>query len=512
MEPRSQIVFYLNGRRHEVGADQARLTLSDYLRYEKGLIGTKVVCAEGDCGACSVLGYSPLRRSQKPRGTATATPQYFPFNSCITLVAQIDGMSLVSVDALAEKTALSPVQNAMVKCHGSQCGFCTPGFVVALTGLVERKLCSRQGKPKQSSNLVAKIAPQEAKNALTGNLCRCTGYQPIIDAAVSIDLKECDLVAKRFHSVAQEKDLRKILSTPVAFESEAFSFFAPLSAREAARHARSRLRKKAKKQKPYRLAAAGTDLGVQRNKRKIILEDLISLHLVRELYEIKKKGASRISVGARVSLSELRAYVKTAIPEFARFLDLFASPQIKNIATLVGNVANASPIADTPPFLMVTNAAIQLVGPAGAREVPIDEFFLAYRKTALKPDELISSIDFEVPPPDQSLALYKVSQRKDLDISAVNAAFRVRWDAQTNVKEARIAMGGIAAIPLRLRKTEDALKNMQITPKTLALAARTLQSEIAPISDLRGSAEFRRVLAENLFLRFFDEHAKEARR
>jgi xanthine dehydrogenase small subunit len=256
-----------------------------------------------------------------------------------------------------------------------------------------------------------------------------------------------------------------------------------------------------------RLAAATTDLGVVHNKGKIRLAKLVSLHAIPELYRIQT-AKGRVSVGARVTLTELRTYLKEKHPEFSRFLDLFASPQIKNVATLIGNVGNASPIADTPPFLLATNAVVKVAGTRGVRRIGLDAYYLGYRKTALKKGELIASIEFDLPVKHESLALYKVSQRKDLDISGVNAAFRVKWDGagRKRALDVRIAMGGVAATPLRLRKTEKFLQGKALSPEVFVAMASILKSEMAPLSDLRGTSTFRRVVVENLLARFFREH------
>jgi xanthine dehydrogenase small subunit len=476
---RNAVVFFLNGKKQEVQGSMAGMMLADYLRYEKSLTGTKIVCAEGDCGACSVLRYFPYSKDKN----------FYSINACICTVAQMDGSSLVTVDALAEGPKLTPVQNAMKDCHGSQCGFCTPGFVVALTGLVEKKLCERKSQ----------IGEQEAKNALTGNLCRCTGYQPIIDAAVAIDLSASTSVKKRFHSAAQEKELKAVLKNGVAFSGQNFSFFAPTSLKEATAYLR--------KNRDARLIGAGTDLGVQHNKRKLQLQKLVSLHLIPELYESNKLG-KKVSVGARVTLTELRKSIEAVIPEAARFLDLFASPQIKNVATLIGNIGNASPIADTPPFLLAMDAELLIAGPSGKRKLPLKDFYLGYRRTALKAGEFLAGVTFSIPDKSSSFALYKASQRKDLDISCVNAAFHILWKDKTRglAKEVRVALGGVAATPVRLPKTEKHLLGAKIEAATLSSAIAAMQAEIQPIADLRGSSAFRRVMAEGFLEKFFREH------
>jgi xanthine dehydrogenase small subunit len=477
IDMRKKIVFYLNGERKEVGAKEASLMLSEYLRYGQDLTGTKVVCAEGDCGACSVLRYFP---HVKGRDYGT----YQPVNSCISLVAQLDGSSLVTVEALKKNDELHPVQKAMVSCHGSQCGFCTPGFVMAITGLVEEKLEKKEKTIKK----------EEAKNCMTGNLCRCTGYAPIIDAALSIDVEKTESIKKRFYSERQEVDLIRSFSESVLIEEEGFLFFAPKTLKEAVDFLIVN--------PDARILGAGTDLGVVHNKRKIELTKLLSLHLVTELYQIKHSG-NEISLGARVTHTEFRHFLKKTLPEFANYLDIFASPQIKNVATIVGNIANASPIGDTPPALLVLNAEVEILGAQGSRVVPLSKFFLAYRKTDLKHGEIITGIKFILPEKESSLAFYKNSTRKDLDISALNFAIKVDWadPAKQKIKDISIAAGGVAATPLRFFKTEDFLK----TKFDIDGAVKILHSEFTPLSDVRASAAYRRVVMENYFRRFFEE-------
>lgn len=474
---RKKIVFYLNGNRHEVGADHASMMLAEYLRYEKSLTGTKIVCAEGDCGACSVLRYFP----QVP---GTDTQNYLPINSCITLVAQLDGSSIVTVDALKNEGILHEAQRAMVECHGSQCGFCTPGFVMALTGLVEEKL---QKKEKT-------IDEKEAKNCMTGNLCRCTGYQGIVDAATTIDLKKCESIKKRFYSEKQDVDLVKTFSEGVMLEGEEFSFFAPKTLEEAVNYLHT--------DPDIRIIGGTTDLGVVHNKRKIKITKVLSLHLIRELYNVTENHGE-IQLGARVTHTEFRHFIKDRMPEFAKYLDIFASPQIKNVGTIVGNIANASPIGDTPPALLALNATVCIMGPQGRREVPLSKFFLAYRKTDLKQGDIVTGIKFKLPSKNSTVRFYKNSNRKDLDISAVNLAFNIEWqdDSKKVIKDITIAAGGVAATPLRFVKTEEFLKkNLDVD-----LAVKELHSEFKPLSDVRASSAYRHVLVENLFRRFFTE-------
>jgi xanthine dehydrogenase small subunit len=474
---RKKIVFYLNGNRKELGADKASMMLAEYLRYDQSLTGTKIVCAEGDCGACSVLRYFPHVPGEDAKN-------YLPINSCITLVAQLDGSSLVTVDALKNKTELHEAQKAMVDCHGSQCGFCTPGFVIALTGLVEEKLSKKD----------LELGVQEAKNCMTGNLCRCTGYQPIINAAMNIDLAKCESVKERFYSEKQEVDLVKAYSESVMIETEEFTFFAPKTLKEAVDFL--------KLYPDTRIMASATDLGVVHNKRKTKLTHLLSLHLITKLYEIDLQG-EEVTFGARVTHAEFRHFIKNKIPEFATYLDIFASPQIKNIGTVVGNVANASPIGDTPPALLALNATVFVTGPTGDREIPLTKFFLAYRKTALVHGELITHIKFKLPSKNSTVRFFKYSNRKDLDISAVNFAVNIEWkdQAKKEILDIAIAAGGVAATPLRLTKTEDFLKKSY----DIEAAVKELHAEFQPLSDLRASSAYRHVLIENYFRKVFSE-------
>lgn len=473
---RSAVIFYLNGERQEVSGRESGMMLADWLRYQRGLTGTKIVCAEGDCGACSVLRRFPHNEDR-----------FQAINSCIITVAQMDGSSLVTVDAIKDGEKLSPVQDAMMKCHGSQCGFCTPGFVVALTDLVEKKL-----KAESSGQLLAK----DAKNATTGNLCRCTGYKPIIEAAESISLATCESVEDRYFSHAQDKELKKVFAQSLEIQSDEFSFFAPKTLREASAYLR--------KHPEARIIAAGTDLGVFHNKWKKRYEKLLSLHLIAELYDLKIAKGKTV-IGARVTLSELRHGMQKNLPELSQFLDLFASPQIKNVATLIGNVANASPIGDTPAMLLAADAAVEIYTGHKKKMIPLCEFYLGYRKLNLKKGEIITAIHLPQLKNSQRLSLYKSSQRKDLDISIVNFGAYVEDDKSGHVALARFAIGGVAATPLRLYKTEQFLLGKKVTEDVLAKAAEILQSEITPISDLRSDNQFRRVIAENFFFKYFRE-------
>ncbi len=476
MSTRSYLRFALNGTLHEVTGSDASMMLADWLRTRRYLTGTKIVCAEGDCGACTVLRAFP--------GTSRSRDLRFePINSCITMLAQLDGSHLVSVDALSQDQVLAPVQEAMVEKRGSQCGYCTPGFVMALCGMFE----TCKTKPDT----------QTVKNHLTGNLCRCTGYTSIVEAAMSLDPATIPPLAERFISSAVSKALKETQSQAIAITTAQGKILAPVKLAEV-----SPLLKKYPK---ATLLASGTDLAVQLNKGKRELGDVISLHLIPELYQSSQKG-SVYQFGAKVSLEEVRRRCLKGIPEFSSLLNVFASPQIKNSATLVGNIANASPIGDTLPFLLVADGQVAVA----KKMIPVTELFLGYRKLALKSGEWIRAVTFRAPQKTEILRLYKAATRKDLDISTVSAAFlfdlkKNRKDPRPVIQSARVALGGVAAIPLRVKRVEAFLKDKVLDSEVVEAAHKILQEEIKPISDFRGSAAYRRILVQGFFQQYCDE-------
>jgi xanthine dehydrogenase small subunit len=489
---RNHLLFYVNGERITVSGRDALMPLGDFLRQKLNLTGTKIVCAEGDCGACSVLKFTPT----KPTRTKTR-PLFLPVNSCILNLSQIDGSSLVTVDRLREHS-VTAAQTAMRECHGSQCGFCTPGFVMALTGLIEKKKLKKEPR----------IEEKEAKNALTGNLCRCTGYAPILKAACEINTQTTPSVSDAFYSSSQEKDLLAHRKISVVIESESrsgeeFSLVLPASLKVAT----STLREFQKKKTFLHILSGGTDLGVLVNKQKIQLKHALSLVHLSELEKIKKTK-STLTIGARVTLSTLRKEVRKSHPEFSTFLDLFASPQIKNSGTLAGNLATGSPIGDTLPFLLSMDATIHLQSTSGKRKVKATQFWKGYRQTDRRTDEIITAVAIPTLKKSETLRLFKASQRKDMDISAVSAAFRVQFE-ERKIKTSQLSLGGVAATPVRLPQLEAYLKGKSPRDLTnseqLEESLRILDDCIHPLSDLRGSMEFRRLLARNFWKKFIYE-------
>lgn len=460
MHTRDYIVLVINGEHIHVGSEHAFMMLADFLRYQKSLTGTKIVCAEGDCGACTVLIFRP-----------GIDNDYVAINACIVGMAQLDGAHVLTVESLKDQGRLSEVQKAIENCHGSQCGYCTPGFVMAITGLIEKTRFP--------------LSPQKVKNELTGNLCRCTGYTPLIEAALSV---RSHVPLKTRFNLAELKER----DVPIQLRHGNKELFAPTTLEQADEFSNL----------GYKLSSGNTDLGVLENKGKNTLEKILSLSLIKELYQIREEHG-RIIIGARVNLSAVRQFCQSRVPIFAQFINIFASPQIKNMATLVGNSANASPIADTVPFLLVADGQAHIRSSEGTRILPMENLYAAYKTLNLGPHEYITHLSFAVPKPSERLKLDKISTRKDLDIATVNSAFLVNLDGRL-IKDIRLAMGGVGPMVKRLTNTEHAMLNKKLDSTLLQEARKQLQQEITPQSDVRGSDSFRKVLADNLFTRYFE--------
>jgi xanthine dehydrogenase small subunit len=450
---RDHIILNINGREHRIEGDAAFQTLANYLRLDVACTGTKIVCEEGDCGACTVL----TRRA--------ADADYRPVNSCILNLAQLDGSSIVTVEGLRETGTLHPVQEAMVQCHGAQCGYCTPGFVVAMAGMFER--CDR-------------VDEKQVRDGLTGNLCRCTGYEPIIKAALSVDGASAEKMRDRYPDLPDAGD-----SVTIG------RFCAPATLDEAIAFKRDH--------PGCTIVQGGTDVGVWINKRNHAAPAMLSLSKIDSLNELREEDGV-IVAGANTTLADFETFIIDRISELAGIMAIFGSPQIKNAGTLIGNIANGSPIGDTLPYLFVAGAMLELND--GARSVPVDRFYLGYRKFDLHPDEIITRVRISIV--RDTLKLYKVSRRKDLDISAFTAAIRLAMTGD-RIDRAAIAYGGVAPTVIRLPRTEAFLAGKPATLDTFEHAGRIARDEIKPISDVRGSADYRLQLAENILAKFWYE-------
>lgn len=469
---RDSILFYINGERHSVSGADTFKSLSDYLRYQLRLIGTKVVCSEGDCGACTVL----VGREKE------GILEYRTANSCILFLYQLDCNHIITVEGLKQNGNLHPVQKAMVEHHGAQCGFCTPGFVMSMAGTYE--------------NLKTPPTVQDFREALTGNLCRCTGYEPILKAAESASWGE-KIFRQLYPSQNMLADFSAAALKDIKIEAEVFAeknvFFQPASSEEASQFLL---------QNPdARIISGGTDTGVLINKRKINVRCILSLSSLNELSGITLRG-DRIEVGALATLSELMEAARHNFPALADILSVFASPQIRNVGTLAGNIANASPIGDAIPLFHAIDGSVELSGPAGRRSVKASDFFTGYRKTDIRAGEFIASLTLPLPGKDDVVKVYKISKRKDLDISTLSAALHLKMRAG-RIESARLAAGGVAAVVVRLSRAEAFLKNKEPTLKIFSEAGKFARSEIKPISDVRGSALYRLDVMENIFTKFY---------
>jgi xanthine dehydrogenase small subunit len=479
---RDYLLFYIDGKRFQIRGETAFASLTDFLRQELHQTGTKVVCAEGDCGACTVL----VGRLESDG------LRYETVDACIQFLYQLDGKHVVTVEGLQDRGRLHPVQQAMIEHHGSQCGYCTPGFVMGLAGLFEGR---------------APVDRDAMRVGLTGNLCRCTGYLPILEAGASIDPADLVSVAERYRSAEMIEELREHARTAVRIQYPEIcppgvvqrTFFAPRTLQEATEF---------KARNPdAAIVSGGTELGVLRNKKSFDPPALLTLTHVPGLAEITCADG-HVAIGANVTWTQVEAFAKDALPEFYKIIVRFGSPQIRNVSTLVGNVAHGSPIADSLPFLLVMDAELELIGPRGSRRPKINGFYKGYKTKDLAPDELITSVFIPLPAPDERLRLYKVSRRNDLDIATFGAGIRLQTSDDV-IARAWVAFSGVAPTVVRLPGTEAFLEGQTMSEETFREAGRLARSEIQPISDVRGSANFRQLLAENILLKFYFDCLEE---
>jgi xanthine dehydrogenase small subunit len=478
--------FLLDGEVRTVeGVDPTR-TVLQYLREDLGRTGTKEGCAEGDCGACTVV-VADLDGGKV---------RYRSINSCIQFVPTLDGRALFTVESLKDRAtgALHPVQQALADGHGSQCGFCTPGFVMSLFALYKTQ-----------------AAPERAviNDALAGNLCRCTGYRPIVEAGKAMyalgatipparqDHLRAPAGSKSRAAGKSESGLARALKglkrrKGLALQHANGAFYAPRTADELAA-LRERLLE-------ARLLAGGTDVGLWVTKQHRRLGDIIYLGNVADLQRVEV-AAGHVEIGAAVALTDAVAALDRHYPELRELWRRFASPPIRNAGTLAGNVANGSPIGDSMPPLIVLGAKVVLRKGASRRELPLEDLYLAYQKTAMQPGEFVERVRVPLPRPGVRCAAYKITKRFDQDISAVCAAFALELDGST-IRAARVAFGGMAATPKRAPACEAALAGQPWSAATCERAAAALAEDYTPIADMRASAAYRLSVAQNLLRKF----------
>jgi xanthine dehydrogenase small subunit len=456
------ISFIRNDRIVEIKNPDSNETLLNYIRSKLKKTGTKEGCAEGGCGACTVV-LGELKNNEII---------YRAINSCITLLPTIQGKQLILVeDLISKEGSLHPVQDAMVNYHGSQCGFCTPGFVMALFSMFKQYF-------KFDNNVI--------KDSIAGNLCRCTGYQPIIKAAKSLKNKnKVDHFSVNLKNTI--KLLKKINNRSIAIYKNEKKYFAPRYVQE--------LKKILKKNINADFLSGGTDLSLRITKERKDINSIIYMNSIRELNYIKNDN-KYIEVGATTPLIDFEHYIKKYYPDFERILKRYGSPQIRNVGTVAGNIATASPIGDCLPLLLSLNAQVILQDLKKTKILFLDSFFINYRKTKLKKGQFIHSV--KIPLYEKNIfKAYKVSKRFDDDISSVCAAFNLKI-TKNKIEAIRIAYGGMAEIPKRANFCEKILLNSFINDETIYKAKEALEKDFKPISDMRASGLYRMQVAKNL--------------
>ena len=463
------IKFVYQNQIIEVKNPNPNETLLNYIRTKLKKTGTKEGCAEGGCGACTVV-LGELKNNEI---------NYKAINACIAFLPTLQGKQLILVEDLISKDgSLHPVQQAMVNYHGSQCGFCTPGFVMSLFSMFKKN-------SKFNDSLI--------KDSISGNLCRCTGYQPIIKAGKSLKNKN-----KIDHFVKNKKDtinlLKKINNKSIIIYYKNKRYFAPRYVQE--------LKKILKKNIDANLLSGGTDLSLGVTKERKDINSVIYMNSINDLNYIKINN-KYIEVGASTPLVDVESCIKKYYPDFTQILRRYGSIQIRNVATVAGNIATASPIGDCLPLLLSLKAQIVLQGIKKSKVLFLDKFFISYRKTKLKKGQFIHSI--RIPLFEKNIfKAYKVSKRFDDDISSVCAAFNLEI-VKNKVQNVRIAYGGLASIPKRAIYCEKILLNSLFTEEVVNKAKLALEKDFKPISDMRASRLYRMEIAKNLLEKCFVE-------
>lgn len=473
MSKQQIIRFLLNGKPQEIDFGKHHIfkpstTLLNYLRAYPNLKGTKEGCAEGDCGACTVVVASLY-------GDKLI---YKAVNSCLVFMPWVHGKHIITVEGLAIQNQLHPVQQQLIDLHGSQCGFCTPGIVMSLFALYKSG-----HKPDRTF----------IEQSMNGNLCRCTGYQPIVDAAMNIMAMDATdhFTAEEPKVAMQLKEWRRqtieihhpeqiYLRPATLLEALVFRVHYPQA----------------------RLVNGGTDVAIAQSKRFEHIEQILDLSGVEELKGFKEEE-NYYKIGAGLCFEDILAKLNGKCRPFTDLMDVFASKQIRNLATLGGNICSASPIGDTLPLLMAIDASVELISPHQKRIISIQSFITAYRQTDLKPDELVKWVLLPKTDPEARVVFLKASKRKDVDISTVSLGARLRLDQNLHVADIALVYGGMADRVKHAIEAEDYLRHKPWTIEHVEHAATLIEAAFTPISDARAGHEARKILAGNLLRKLF---------
>ena len=471
---RNALQFIRSGRRVRIDQFAPRATLLDWLRLEERSTGTKEGCAEGDCGACAVV----VARERDGRLVHESV------NSCITLLGQIDGAELITVEDLAENGALHPVQEAMARLHGSQCGFCTPGIVMSL--FAHYQSCGGQ------------TSRDSINDALAGNLCRCTGYRPIVDSALEVCKTGADDQFTR-KAAARLQALRALDDKADVFIGDETSFFAAPASEQS-------LAQLYLKHPDATIVAGATDVGLWITKKLTPLEKVIQVGRVAELAAIEESPVG-FEFGAIVSLARAAPVLGAIDPDMAEVIRRFGSIQVRAAGTVGGNIANGSPIGDLAPMLIALNATLELRRGDQVRELPLENFFLDYGKQDRQPGEYVRRLLVPKLAPSSHFRAYKITKRFDEDISAVLAALCLKVDGG-RVRDARVAFGGMAGIPRRAKTVEEKMRGLSLADaRGWQAVADAVGKDFTPLTDLRASASYRSRVAGNLIIKALAEIA-----
>lgn len=469
------IRFILNGEDVALKDIKPTETLLDFLRLKRRLTGTKEGCAEGDCGACTVLVGRLI----------DGKLHYESVNACIRFIGSLNATHVVTVEHLAAKDGtLHPVQQAMVDCHGSQCGFCTPGFVMSMYGL-----WLSNSNPDRA----------EIEKALQGNLCRCTGYEPIVKAAEQVartrpsalfdplERTRSDIVARLWAMQG---------SGTISITSGEDRLLVPGSLEALARILAD--------EPKATIVAGSTDVGLWVTKQMRALNPVVFINHLQELQTITS-GEGGITIGAGATYTRAFETIASKVPTLGRLITRIGGEQVRNMGTIGGNIANGSPIGDSPPPLIALGATVKLRSTEGTRMLRLEDYFIDYGKQDRRPGEFVESLFVPYPAEDTHFAVYKITKRRDEDITAVLGAFYLTLDEQGDVNDVRIAFGGMAGTPKRARAVENELIGRPWNEETIEAVRDAFDTDFQPLSDWRATAEYRQLTAKNLLTRFYLE-------